>query len=194
MIEADRLAIGFPGTVLRTATFRIGPGLALVRGGDGRGKTTLLRTLAGVHPAQGGTLRRDARTLWWADPVDPADDELTGRERLARWRAAYPDWDAADEAALVEGFALGEHLGKELFRLSAGTRRKLALAAAFASRADLVLLDLPFAALDARSRALLGERLARAAAARDRTVVVAEHEVPEALAGLPLAATIDLGD
>jgi hypothetical protein len=78
-------------------------------------------------------------------------------------RSAFGAWDASLEAVLIEDLALDEHMGKDLFMLSTGTRRKLGSVAAFACGADLSLIDMPFAALDAPARAVLGELLQEAA-------------------------------
>ena len=95
---------------------------------------------------------------------------------------------------LLQGFGLVEHLDKTLHMLSTGSRRKVALAAAFACGARLTLLEKPCAALDARSRGLLAELLQEAAGDDRRAWVLADYELPAALAGVELAATLDLGD
>jgi len=108
---------------------------------------------------------------------------------FARWNEV-----AADEA--MAAFRLDEHLDKRLFMLSTGTRRKLALVMAWASGADLVLLDQPFAALDGRSREALLERF-RQQMSLPAMWVVADYEWPEGLATDPPNAkfgVIDLGD
>lgn len=155
----------------------IAPGLTLLRGGEGRSKTRLLRQLAGERPA---AAEHDAVVAQaWLDQR---------RQRFAS------SWRAAVAAALIEGFGLAEHMAKPLFMLSAGSRRKVGLVAAAASGAALTLLDTPYAALDARSGRLLSELLAEAAEGTDRAWVLAGYELPVALAGVRLAGLIDLGD
>ena len=180
--------------VLDRLSFAIGPGLTLVRGGDGRGKTTLLRLMAGELEPGSGAVAAPAGPPHRPDPLDPAHEASRARDWLVRECGGRPGRDPRLEARLVEGFALREHLDKELFRLSTGTRRKLALVAAFAAGAPLALLDAPFAALDRPSRGLLAGLLAEAASHRSRGWVIADHEHPPALEGVPLAGTIDLGD
>lgn len=180
--------------VLAGLSFELRPGLSLVRGGDGRGKTTLLRLMTGALAPTSGSLSAPSGPPYAPAPADPAADELVALDWLARERVGRAGWDAVLEQRLVDGFALREHLGKALFRLSTGTRRKLGLVAAFVADAPLVLLDVPFAGLDARSRALLAELLADGAAHPSRGWVLAEHALPAPLEGVPLAATIDLGD
>jgi ABC-type multidrug transport system ATPase subunit len=195
LLEAHGLAFAYPHRPLfGNLSFTVRPGLTLVRGGDGAGKSTLLRLMAGVQTPDSGTLRRPAGEPFFADPADPADDELTVREWLAARRTRYAAWDEAREHALIDGFSLGEHVDKKLFMLSTGSRRKAWLVAAFASGAPVVLLDTPFAALDGPSRALLGELLVEAASSPDRGWVVADYELPAALAAARLAGVIELGE
>jgi len=170
-------------------------GLTLVRGGDGRGKTTLLRLLAGeVEPVR-GQVERLAPLTFWADPRgDGADSTITARQWLADQRARFPAWRDDVAAGLCAAFALDIHAHKGLFMLSTGTRRKVGLVAAFASDAPLTLLDTPMAALDTRSREVVGQLLDEAADHPQRAFVVADYALPPGLDEGRLAALIDLGD
>ena len=195
LIRAECLGFAYPGlTLLADLSFDISPGLTLVRGGDGRGKSTLLRLLAGVLPPTAGIVQRRAQTLFWVNPTNPDDDALTGRQWLAARRADFPGWNAQTEATLIEQFGLNEHIGKPLYMLSTGSRRKVWLVAASACGAQVTLLDMPFAALDGPSGRRLADILADAAASAERAWVVADYELPASLAGLALRTTIDLGD
>ncbi|QPF76237.1 ABC transporter [Roseateles sp. DAIF2] len=177
-----------PGCSSGPLSFALRPGLSLVRGGEQRGKSSLLRLIAAAAAARG-------LGCFLADPLDPAQDPTPARAWLAALREQQAaGWRADIAAALGTAFALDEHLDKALFMLSAGSRRKLGLVAAAASGAAITLLDQPFAALDGRSARLLGELLAEAAEGRERAWVLADYELPAALAGVPLAATIELGD
>ncbi|HLO92775.1 MAG TPA: ABC transporter, partial [Burkholderiaceae bacterium] len=88
----------------------------------------------------------------------------------------------------------GPHLGKQMHMLSAGSRRKLGLLAAAASGADLVLLDMPFAALDGASRRVLLEVLEDAAVQREQLWVLADYAAPAGLDASLFASRIDLGE
>lgn len=169
-------------------SFALRPGLSLVRGGEGRGKTALLGLIA-------ARARDSGLSVWLEHPADTAHDPTVARAWLDQRRALAPTrWNAALQAALQQAFAMDEHLNKPMYMLSAGSRRKLGLLGAAASGAALTLLDLPFAALDGRSSRLLCELLAEAAEDRSRAWVLADYVLPAALAGVPLAARIELGD
>lgn len=195
LLEARGLGFAHPGTdVLRGLSFRVGPGLTIVRGGDGRGKTTLLRLLAGVLAPTAGAIERHAASVFHEQPADAAHDQVVAKAWLDAQRARHAGWNDELVSALAESFALVPHLGKPLFMLSAGSRRKVGLVAAAASGAPLTLLDTPFAALDAASARVLADVLAEAAEDTARAWVVADHGIPAALADVPLAGVIDLGD
>lgn len=179
-----------PGCTERPLSFTLEAGLSLVRGGEQRGKTSLLRLLAERAAAP-----QQAIACFLQDPTDQAHDPVVAGAWLEALRQRFAaGWNEATAAALVEALALAEHMAKPLYMLSAGSRRKVGLVAAAASGARLTLLDQPYAALDARSARLLSELLAEAAQGRERAWVLADYELPAALAGVRLAATIDLGD
>lgn len=186
----------------------LGPGLTLVRGGDGRGKTTLLRLLAGaIEPRSGrifvrmvagggeeevtGHALSAGSRIFFVTATPQGNDEAIAGDCLRDLRLRSPGLDDGMLDALVEDFALAPHLGKRLFMLSTGTRRKLWIAAAFASGAPLTLIDDPFGALDRPSIAAVRERIADAGTWLSRMLVVAHHDH---LAGASPARTIDLGD
>ncbi len=173
----------------------IAAGLTWVRGGDGRGKTTLLRVIAGdERPDRGGVERLAAAVFWIDTRTAGADDPMTARQWLAVERGRFATWSDELACALIEAFNLVEHADKALYMLSAGTRRKVGLVAAFASGAPLTLLDTPMAALDARSREVVAALLEEAAGHPQRAFVVADHTLPAGLDEQRLAALIDLGD
>jgi len=178
----------------------IAAGLTLVRGGDGSGKTTMLALLAGdVPPAEGELTLKGLplsteheayrRQVFRVDPRADTHDAMPVSHFLSTAAAQYPKFSTTDLADLLAGFSVQEQLGKSLYMLSTGTRRKVMLATALASGAALTLLDEPFAALDWPSVNFLHEVLTDAAQHPSRAFVIADHEAPE---GIPLAACIDL--
>jgi ABC-type multidrug transport system ATPase subunit len=128
--------------------------------------------------------------VFFTEPRSEAFDALTPVQFFDAQRRRYPAFDAPGLGRLVDGLALGEHMGKQLFMLSTGSRRKVFLAAAFASGATLTLLDMPFAALDQAAIGCVMAVLQEAAGSTQRAWVVADYAAP---GGLPLARVIDLG-
>lgn len=197
LFSAERLAFNQPGLApLHGLSFTIRPGLTLLQGGEGRGKTSLLRLIAGELAAAGGQLHRQSGSaVFYARLADAEHDELRARAWLDQQQQRFAaSWQAALAAALVEDFALAEHIDKPLFMLSTGSRRKLGLVAAAASGAALTLLDTPYAALDARSGRLLSELLREAADGPVRAWILADYALPAGLSGVPLSGLIELGD
>ena len=207
LLQIIDLSFGYPGRELfNHLSADMTPGINLVLGGDGRGKSTLLRLLAGVSAPQSGRLCIDGidqqthtadyqANVFWMEPHSNAFDQLTVLDYFALQRARHVRFDDAVLAAVTDGLGLGDHLHKQLFMLSTGSKRKVWLAAAFASGAAVTLLDEPFAALDAPSSAFITAWMldteSTADAAGDRIWVWADYTAPS---GLLLAQVIDLGD
>ncbi len=195
VLVAHQLGFDHPGfTVFDRLDLRLTPGLSLVRGGDGRGKTTLLRVLAGEWAPTRGQLQGEASSTFLAHPADAVHDRTVAADWLGAQAARWPRWNAALADALVDAFALSEHRAKQMHMLSTGTRRKVGLVAAAASGARLTMLDMPYAAIDADSAQVLSDLLREAASDGHRAWLVADHAPPKRLAGVRWAAQIDLGD
>ena len=191
LIDIQNLRFSYPGRELFTdLSASIKPGVTFVQGGDGRGKTTLLRLLAGDLKPGAGHLEINTK-VFWVDPRTEAFDQLTGNEFFESQRLAFPEFDYALVNKLVDGLDLASHINKKLYMLSTGSRRKVYIAAAFASGASVTLIDMPFAAVDKPSINFILELLHEAADKTDRAFVVADYEAP---AGVSLAGVIDLGD
>ena len=179
------------------------PGVTLLSGGDGRGKSTLLRLMAGDIKAQSGMLAVNGVSLadqpqaylaqvFWTDPRTSSFDQVTALAYFNDLRAHCPQWDEALLGELSLGLSLAPHVDKPLYMLSTGSKRKVWLAAAFASGAALTLLDEPFAALDKVSILFLRSMLTKVQSLHpSRAWVLANFEAPDAV---PLAGVIDLGD
>lgn len=180
--------------VLGPLNFSVGPGLTWACGGDGRGKTTLLRLLAGRLAPTAGSLSGQVSTTFDHETTDPALNQTDVQSWLAGLQDRYPQWDPAVQTRLAAAWALSDHLPKPFYMLSAGSRRKAGLLAAAASGAELTLLDTPFAALDAASGRVLVQVLADARQSQTRAWVVADAQRPPELPGGSPMTFIDLGD
>jgi ABC-type multidrug transport system ATPase subunit len=203
LLQATGLNFSYPGLPLFSGwSATLFPGITLVSGGDGRGKSSLLRLLAGQLAAHSGDLRlrgvslRDTpeayrAQVFFTDARTEAFDTLTPVQYFDAQQALYPAFDRTVLAPLVDGLSLDEQMGKQLFMLSTGSKRKVFLAAALASGAPLTLLDMPFAALDKASIRFVTRWLEDAWANTGRALVLADYAAPEQLT---LAKVIDLGD
>jgi heme ABC exporter ATP-binding subunit CcmA len=160
--------------------------VVLVLGANGAGKTSLLRACAGLLPVTSGealvlgidltsdhtAVRRHVGLLGHAAPLY---DELSAAENVRFAVRALGIPVAAGERALERLGLVGRLRTTPTGRLSAGQRRRVALAALLARRPALWLLDEPHAGLDASSRALLGELIGEAVA-DGAAVLLSSHE------------------
>ena len=182
LLEARSLGKSFgPTPVLRDVNLSVGAGRgAAVIGANGAGKSTLIRLLAGLSaPTLGAALlfgeparslrpgsRRRVGLLSHQSFVYP---NLTARENLEFYATLYGVEDARAVATeWLERVALGAAAEARVRGFSRGMEQRLALARAMLARPDVLLLDEPFAALDADgaalATALVGETMARGCA------------------------------
>lgn len=118
-----------------------------------------------------------------AGRVNPSTDTFDAmgvQDCAASLRGADVPFDAARWQALVDGFSLAPHLQKKMFMLSTGSKRKVWLAAALASKRPLTLLDEPTAGLDLAGREELVAALGAVGDSGPPTVLVTHHveEIP----------------
>jgi heme exporter protein A len=150
-------------------TVRAGQALA-VEGANGAGKTSLLRLLAGfLAPAAGRVVVRTAqgdsdeaetraRLVGWLGHLDGLKPQMTVREQLSFYAHLY---GVAVSDAALEQVNLSRQADLPCRYLSAGQKRRLALARLLVSNRPLWLLDEPFAALDSAGQALVAHLMAR---------------------------------
>ena len=160
--------------------------IVLLQGPNGAGKTSLLRLFAGLLPlvrGEGVVLGCDLRTnreavrkrVGLLGHANGLYSDLTVTENVTFWGATIGATAAEVDAALVR-MGLAQRLAKvQVAKLSAGQKRRTALACLIARRAELWLLDEPHAGLDAAGRDELDATL-REATAVGATIIVASHE------------------
>ncbi len=188
-VDAVAVYNGYPalaGVTLSVARNEI----VLLQGPNGAGKSTLLRACAGLMPVIRGT----ANVLGFDLTVDRESvrervgllghqnglfGELTIAENVSFWSTVVGA-SAQERTSAMERMSIdGKLASRRVSELSAGQKRRCALACLVVRRAELWLLDEPHAGLDAKGRDEI-DRIVKEAAASGATVVVASHEIERA--------------
>lgn len=175
-------AVQLPRGTLGALTLEFAPGLHVIVGPNGIGKTSLLSAIAGSLPISAGTMRLGGRPLDHGAaqvvfaPNAPPEIPWIRSELLLQFVASlYPAsrCDAATAAAILLELGVTPFLDAPLGTLSAGTARKLLLAAALIAAPPVLLFDEPTNDIDAASSAVFLARVA--AAAQTRVVLITSH-------------------
>ncbi|MFE3526029.1 ATP-binding cassette domain-containing protein [Streptomyces sp. NPDC059161] len=185
--------LGRPGSpALSGVDLDVAPGEILtVVGSSGCGKSTLLRTLAGLLPLLAGEIAQDERPLTGPG----ADRALVFQEdALLPWRTlranvelplairGLPRGERRQQAEdWLERVGLADRARQLPHRVSGGQRQRAQLARALAARPRAVLMDEPFGALDAQTRAGMQDLLVEVLRGTGATVAFVTHDVDEAL-------------
>jgi sulfonate transport system ATP-binding protein len=180
-LELDAVSRVFSGrAVLKDVSLTVKRGqFVSMLGASGAGKTTLLRILAGLDQADSGRVRvAGARSVVFQEPrlvlaKHVWENVVFGHERL---RAAKPSALAA-----LEEVGLSRQADGWPKTLSGGEAQRVALARALVREPKLLLLDEPFAALDALTRIRMYELVARLWRAHTPAVVLVTHDIDEAI-------------
>jgi NitT/TauT family transport system ATP-binding protein len=198
-IEVDGLSVEYPAhSGTGTVTALQGVDMTIARdefvtllGPSGCGKSTLLFTIAGLVRPTTGQVRADGRVV-----TGPGRDRgvVFQDYALLPWRTVRQNIalgltiagaskarraEVADEYIHLFGLeGFGDHYPHQL---SGGMRQRVAVARTLANTPEVVLMDEPFAAVDAQTRSILGEELARISATHRMTVAFVTHSVEEAI-------------
>ena len=195
------LSIGYRKPLMRgiTASIRRGACVVLL-GGNGIGKSTLLRTIMGETPPRGGSIEilsrplqsysrsRMARTVALVTAGNPLTGRLRLRELVALGRQPHTGFLgrlSADDRRVVdeciECVGLSEFASREVQQLSDGERQKALIARALAQETPLLILDEPFSFLDPAARIDIFTLLRQRAAEKGTGVLLTSHDVAQAL-------------
>lgn len=165
MIRGERV-------LFRDVSLEVAAGDALVlRGANGAGKTTLLRILAGLTRPEAGRVTRLA-PHHWAGHRDGLKPHETPREHLKLWAQAWGSAEKIDALLADMGLARAGDVAARY--LSAGQRRRTALARLLLEDRPVWLLDEPYTALDAEGRELV-DRLVAGHRIKGGAVIAAIH-------------------
>jgi NitT/TauT family transport system ATP-binding protein len=181
-------------TAIDEITFTTRPGeLLCIVGPSGCGKTTLLRCVSGLMPPTAGAVRLDERTVT-APPRSMALVFQDYSRSLLPWMSVHDNvvlpLKAArvgrDERERLAGEALASvgldgHGRKYPWQLSGGMQQRAAIARALAYQPEILLLDEPFASVDAQTRADLEDLLLDLWTRTGLTVLLVTHDIDEAV-------------
>lgn len=172
-------------TVLSGVSFTLETGQAVVlQGPNGIGKTTLLRTIAGLQPPLSGQIMAPTDSIAYAAHADGIKPSLTLRENLAFWAAIFGRKDITPALAAMQLTALQS---RPAATLSAGQKRRLGLARLLVTGRQIWLLDEPTVSLDAASTALFVTMITAHLAQGGAAVIASHIDL-----GLPAARVLDL--
>ena len=200
-LEIDHVTKHFPTPdgrgrlcVFRDVTLGLEAGeFVTMVGHSGCGKSTLLNIVAGLESPSAGGIVLEGREV-----TRPGIDRMVVFQNfsLMPWltvsdnvrlavRAAHPDWTRAavtewvDRYVSMVGLAGAEH--KRPAALSGGMRQRVGLARAFSTEPKVLLLDEPFAQIDALTRGVIQDELMRMWTVSRNTVFMVTHDVDEAI-------------
>jgi nitrate/nitrite transport system ATP-binding protein len=197
-LEISSLSVAFPRAVLpvlNSIELRIAEGeYVAVIGHSGCGKSTLLNVIAGLLPATMGGVVLEGREV-----SEPGPDRAVvfQNHSLLPWLTAYENIRLAVDQTLSKTMKRAERhewtlhnlalvrmdhaKDKRPAEISGGMKQRVGIARALAMKPKVLLLDEPFGALDALTRAHLQDEVMRIHAALGTTVVMITHDVDEAV-------------
>ncbi|WP_411677910.1 ABC transporter ATP-binding protein [Caproicibacter sp.] len=189
MIEVQNLTKKFGAkAALDHVNFTIGGGSVFgLVGSNGAGKSTFLRTCAGIYFPDGGNVLVDGKA-----PFENAEvkskicfipdypyflPQATLSDMAKFYGGIYPKWDAARFEDLCKLFPVGKK--ERISNFSKGMQRQAALICAFAARPEYLLMDEIFDGLDPVMRQLLKKLICEEVSEHQLTVIIASHNLRE---------------
>lgn len=167
MISVQNLSVVYDGQLaLENVSFSVNAGERVaVIGPNGAGKSTLIKAIMGLLQPRSGTITvhdpqrmgyvPQHETVNWDFPVAVRDVVMMGRTRRIGWLRwpGQSHWQVVDAALARTG--MSDFAGRQIGELSGGQRRRVFIARALAQEADVLVLDEPFAGVDASAQEAL---------------------------------------
>jgi NitT/TauT family transport system ATP-binding protein len=199
LLEVSHLRFAFTSSgaaaaALEDVTFSVAAGEFLsIVGPSGSGKTTMLRCVAGLLPPTGGEIRLHGEIVTQV-PMELAIVFQDYGRSLFPWMTVYDNVDmplrrlrisrnereSRIKAALSE-VGLADAVRRFPWQLSGGMQQRVAIARAIAYRPTILLMDEPFASVDAQTRADLQDTTLEIWRAHGSTVLFVTHDIDEAV-------------
>jgi len=193
-IEVEHLTVSYgPVPALLDVSFAIPPGqLVGVIGPNGSGKSTLIKAILGFVRPDVGQVRLHGEpvdhargivayvpqrgAVDWDFPITVREVALMGRYGHVPWwkNMSRRDFELADEA--LEMVRMAEYADRQIGQLSGGQQQRVFMARAMAQGADILLLDEPFAGVDAATERAILDVLQRTKGS-GRTLLVVHHDL-----------------
>ncbi|MFF8841721.1 ABC transporter ATP-binding protein [Streptomyces sp. NPDC015127] len=171
--------------VLDDITLDVAPGeFVTLLGASGCGKSTLLNLVAGLDRPTAGSIETPGgrpALMFQEHALFPWLSAGKNIELALRLRGVPKSQRRAEAERLLELVRLGGAYGKRVHELSGGMRQRVAMARALAQDSELLLMDEPFAALDAITRDVLHDELTRIWRETNVSVLFVTHNVREAV-------------
>lgn len=172
--------------VLERVSLALAAGQAMVlRGPNGIGKTTLLRTLAGLQPQVSGRIEVEPESLVYAGHADGIKATLTVTENLRFWAQVF---GRAEITEALRAYRLGALALRPAGALSAGQKRRLGLARLLVSGRAIWMLDEPTVSLDREAVAMFAGAVRGHLAGGGAAIIATHIDL-----GLAEARVLDLG-
>lgn len=196
MLNVDKIYPGATNKALDNFNLEINPGeMVVLLGGSGCGKSTALRSLAGLEDIQAGRIlvggqdvtgvpanKRNMAMVFQAYSLFPHMTALQNVEFGLEIRGMGKTERRKQAMEKLELVGLADQVGKYTQQMSGGQQQRVALARALAVNPRVLLLDEPLSALDAKVRVQLRDEIRRIQLKAGTTTVFVTHDQEEALA------------
>lgn len=200
-LNLSALSFSYSGrSIFNNLSAEIAQGVSLIRCDESRGKSTLIQLLAGeLLPDQGDislnglNSKTDQteyrRQVYFIDARSEKFDQISAIQYFSDLANQYPGFDQTKIPALLAGLGLTPHQDKPLYMLSAGSKRKVWIAAAIASGAKITLIDDLTAALDRGSIDFIVDQLIAVSSDSNRHIIISHYDT---LGRIPFSSILDL--